>query len=97
MFETNSHFDEAERAALRLARDASIVPNATTPSHFVELRKHFEEDQIVEMVAMIALFGWLNRWNDTMATELEPEPMGFASEHLTNGGWKVGEHAATKP
>jgi len=39
MFEADGHFDEAERAALRLARDASVVPNATTPSHFVELRK----------------------------------------------------------
>ncbi len=93
MFEADGHFDEAERAALRLARDASVVPNATTPSHFVELRKYFGEDQIIEMVAMIALFGWLNRWNDTMATELESEPMGFASEHLTQGGWKVGKHA----
>jgi uncharacterized peroxidase-related enzyme len=93
LFETDGHFDEAERAALRLARDASVVPNATTPAHFVDLRKHFGEDEIVEMVAMIALFGWLNRWNDTMATELEIEPMEFASRHLAGRGWKAGKHA----
>ena len=30
-FETSDLFDAAERAALRLARDAAILPNAATP------------------------------------------------------------------
>lgn len=85
---------DSEQDTLRLARDASVVPNAKTPAHFVELRNHFGEDEIVEIVAMIALFGWLNRWSDTMATELEREPMEFASRYLTQRGCKVGKHAA---
>ena len=32
-------------------------------------------DQIVEIVAVIATFGFLNRWNDTVATQLEDEPL----------------------
>jgi len=92
LFETDGHFDAAERAALRLARDAAMTPNATTPEHFAELRKHFGEDEIVEMVAMISLFGFLNRWNDTMGTQLEEEPLQFASEHLSQRGWQVGKH-----
>ena len=39
-FETSDHFSDVERAALRFARDAAIVPNATTPAHFEELRRH---------------------------------------------------------
>jgi uncharacterized peroxidase-related enzyme len=91
-FETDSRFNEAERAALRLARDAGLVPNATTPEHFTQLRRHFSESQIIELIAVISMFGWLNRWNDTMATQLEDEPLRFASEHLAKRGWQVGKH-----
>lgn len=92
-FETSPLFDDAERAALRLARDAALVPNATTPEHFAALRPHFSEEEIVEIVATISLFGWLNRWNDTMATELEEEPTTFASGALASHGWEAGKHA----
>jgi uncharacterized peroxidase-related enzyme len=93
-FETSPEFTAAERAALRLARDAAIVPNATTPAHFAELRRHFDDGEIVEIVATISLFGWLNRWNDTMATQLEAEPLEFASTHLAVTGWEAGKHNA---
>lgn len=94
-FETSALFDDAERAALRLARDAGIVPNCTSPEHFVELRKHFRNGEIVEIVATISLFGFLNRWNDTMATELESEPLHFASANLTGHGWQPGKHSSS--
>ena len=94
-FESSPLFTERERAALRLARDGALVPSATTEAHFKELRKHFSEEEIVDVVAVIALFGFLNRFNDTMATPLEPEPLTFASEHLTSRGWNVGKHART--
>jgi len=92
-FETDDRFSPAERAALRVARDGAVVPNATTDEHFKELRKHFAEDQIVEIVAVIAMFGWLNRWNDTMATELEEIPLAFAAKYLAGRGWTAGRHA----
>ena len=91
-FETRPDFDASEQAALRLARDAGLVPNLVTAGHFVELRKHFSEEQLVELVAVISLFGWLNRWNDTLATELEDEPRRFATAHLGGSGWDVGKH-----
>jgi hypothetical protein len=46
------------------------VPNAVTDAHFAELKKHYTDAQIVEIVAVISLFGFLNRFNDTTATEL---------------------------
>lgn len=70
-FEQSSEFSEAERAALRFAQAAGKVPNAVGDSDFAELRRHFDDDQILEMVAVLALLGFLNRWNDTLATPLE--------------------------
>lgn len=91
-FETDDRFTEAERAALRLARDGAQQPNAVTSRHFSELGPHFSQEQIVELVAVIALFGFLNRWNETMATHLEDEPMDFASRNLGAAGWEPGRH-----
>lgn len=91
-FETSELFSEPERAALRLARDAAQVPNAVTDEHFAELSRHFSEGQIIQIVATVSLFGYLNRWNDTMATMLEPEPLAFAAEHLGPAGWEPGKH-----
>ena len=92
-FETSDLFDEAERAALRLARDASLASGAVTDAHFEALRRHHDEDAILEIVAVIALFGWLNRWNDTLGTTLEASPLGFASSQLVGRGWEAGPHA----
>jgi uncharacterized peroxidase-related enzyme len=86
-FETSPLFDDAERAALRLARAAAVVPNEVTTAHFDDLRRHFDDDQIVEIVAPVALFGFFNRWNDTMATDLEAPQAHFAAAHLGPTGW----------
>lgn len=91
-FETDGRFTAAERAALTLARDAAQVPNLTTDAHFDELKRHFDETQIVQIVAVISLFGYLNRWNDTMATTLEDAPLAFAAEHLAGRGWRPDKH-----
>jgi uncharacterized peroxidase-related enzyme len=94
-FETSPLFDEAERAALRLARDASVSPSAVTDDHFEALREHFSEETILEIVATIALFGFLNRWNDTLATSLEDEPLVFGERHLSQLGWRPGPHGGS--
>jgi uncharacterized peroxidase-related enzyme len=80
-FESSPLFNDAERAALRLALHGSIVPNQATDADFDELRKHFTNEQIVEIMGVIALFGWLNRWNDTMDTTLEESPASFHLQH----------------
>jgi uncharacterized peroxidase-related enzyme len=91
-FETSPLFSEAERSALRLARDASLLPNLATREHFDALREHYSEGEIVEILAVVSLFGFLNRWNDTMATDLEDEPFAFASETYGARQWKPGKH-----
>jgi len=85
-------FSAAERAALALAFAAGSVPNESGAGHFARLRKHFTERQIVQIVAVIAVFGFLNRWNDTLATELEAMPKEFAATALGSIDWRVGKH-----
>ena len=92
-FERSPLYTDAERAALRFARDASVVPGAVTPEHFEELRRHWDEGEIVEILAVIALFGFLNRWNDSMATDLEEIPEAFAGRTIGPLGWEPGKHA----
>jgi alkylhydroperoxidase family enzyme len=86
-FRTSPLFTAAERAALELAAAAGSAPPAVTDAHFVELKKHFNEDAIVEIVAVLALLGWLNRWCQTLAPELEPGATEFARAHLAASGW----------
>lgn len=91
-YETSELFTDAEKAALDLALAAGTVPNQATDEHFDALRPHFSEDDIVEIVAVIALFGFLNRWNDTLATTLEDSPLAFAESHLAPKGWVADKH-----
>ncbi len=92
-FEASPLFSEAERAALRLALAAGYVPNGAADEHFEALRRHYSESEIVEIVCVISMFGWLNRFNDTLANELEEDAVAFAGEHLAHAGWEVGKHA----
>ena len=94
-YRTSPLFNAAERAALDVALAAGQVPNEVTDAMFAELRKHWNEGEVVEIVAVIALFGFLNRWNDTMATPLESEPVEVGEKHLAGMGWSVGKHART--
>ena len=91
-FETHSLFSDSERAALRVAMKAGQLPNECNDEDFDALKAHWDEGQIVEIVASIGLFGYLNRWNDTMATELEEYPAGVAERILGDWGWNRGKH-----
>lgn len=91
-FERSNFFTDAERAAMNLALAAGASPNATEPEHFIELRKHFSEAQIIEILAVIAVGGYLNRWNDTIATVTDQESIDFASRVLAPIGWDAGKH-----
>lgn len=93
-YQVSPLFSAAERAALDLAVAGAAVPNAATDAMFVELRKHWSEEQIVEIVGVIAMFGFLNRWNDTLATPLEDEPIAVGEKYLASHGWSAGKHGA---
>lgn len=79
-YQTSDLFSEAERAALRIAQGAGSSPNDVTDAQFADLKNYYSDDEIVEIVAVIAMFGFLNRWNSTMKTELEQMPAAFLKE-----------------
>lgn len=91
-FEDDDRFTDEEKAALRLARDASKVPNEVTDEHFEDLKQYYTESQIVEIVLPVCLFGFLNCFNDSMGTTLEQMPREWASEELDGTGWEIGAH-----
>lgn len=91
-FDRSALFNEAERVALELALAAGQVPNAVDDALFLRLRAYWSEEQILEIVGVISLFGFLNRWNDTLATPLEEHPVDVAKRHLASHGWTPGKH-----
>jgi uncharacterized peroxidase-related enzyme len=91
-YRTSPLYSAAERATLDFATAAASVPNAVTEDMFAELRTYWTEEQIVEIVGVISLFGFLNRWNDTLGTPLEEEPLAVGERYLARGGWSAGKH-----
>lgn len=91
-YQTSPHFSDAERAAFDFALAAACVPNAVTPEIQANLKQHWSDDEIVEILGVIALFGFLNRWNDSMATTLEPIGHEAGGKSLAHTGWAPGKH-----
>ena len=94
-FEESDLLTPLEKAAIRLARDASVVPNQVTAEHFEVLREWFSDDDLVELMAVISWRAFLNHWNSSVATETHPVPSQFAREHLSSVGWEAGKHAGS--
>lgn len=91
-YATSPLFTPAERVALDFAFAASSVPNAVDNELFDRMLAHWSEDDVVEITGVISLFGFMNRWNDTMATPLEQEPTEVGASHLASQGWTAGKH-----
>jgi alkylhydroperoxidase family enzyme len=84
-------FDAKERAALDFALAAAAQPNAMTDDLFAATQLHWTDAQIVEILGVVAMFGFLNRWNDTLATPLEAAPQAVATQALGDS-WSAGKH-----
>jgi alkylhydroperoxidase family enzyme len=91
-YKTHPSFSEAERAALDFATASSVIPNGVTDEIAENLRKYWDQGEVVEMLGVIALFGFLNRWNDSMGTELEGKAIESGEAHLKSKGWEPGKH-----
>lgn len=91
-YQTSPLFSAAERVALELAVAAAAQPNDVTDELFERVKQHWSENQIVEIVSVISFFGFMNRYNDTLATPLEDEPIAVAEQHIARQGWVLGKH-----
>jgi uncharacterized peroxidase-related enzyme len=84
-------YTERERVALDFALAAGSVPNEVDAETVAALKEHWSQDEIVELLGAISLYGFLNRWNDSLATDLEDEPREMASE-FARQNWDGGKH-----
>jgi uncharacterized peroxidase-related enzyme len=91
-YTTSPLFSDAEKAAFDFALAAASVPNAVTPEIAKALKQHWTDDEIVEILGVVALFGYLNRWNDSMATTLESIGVSAGERNLAGHGWTPGRH-----
>ena len=59
-------FDDREKAAIlyadRVTRSAAVIRDAALE----DLRKHFNEEQIVELTLVVAIANFTNRFNDAL-------------------------------
>ena len=93
-YATSPLYSVRERIALDFSLAAAAQPNAVTDAQFAQLRLHWSDGEIVELLGVVAMFGFLNRWNDTMATPLEAVPDSVARESAGSHGWSAGKHSA---
>lgn len=91
-YKKHEAFSEADRAMFDLAIAASQVPNGVNDEMAEAARQHFDEGEIVEILGVVALFGYLNRWNDSMGTALEKDAADSADDILGGNGWVIGKH-----
>lgn len=91
-FENHDAFSLAEKAALRFAQEASSIPVNINKATEKELKSYWSDGDVVEMMGVISLFGYLNRWNDVMATSLEDDAKNSAAEYLNQISWTAGKH-----
>ena len=91
-YKSSDLYSEAERVALDYALAAGSVPNAVTSDLVAEMKRHWSETQIVKILGAVCLYGFLNRWNDSMATDLEASPKAMGDRVLRSGGWTGGKH-----
>jgi len=91
-YKTHPAFTPAEKAALDFALAASVIPNAVDDAIADNLRRYWDEGEIVEITGVVALFGYLNRWNDSMGTEMESGAIESGEKYLGKKGWTIGKH-----
>ena len=89
----SSAFSSTEKAALDFAFAAASVPNKVTKKLVSQLQRYWNESDIVEMMGGIALFGFFNRWNESMGSALADLPIEKGEKYLKETtNWTPGKH-----
>lgn len=93
-YASSPHYNPRERIALDLAMAAASQPNEVTDELFKQARQYWSDGEITEILGVVAMFAFLNRWNDTLGTPLEAVPNQLAERVLGVHGWRAGKHTA---
>ena len=80
-------FTAAEKAAIRLAETVTRDAHSLSDEQFAELRTHYSEGEIVELLCAIGLFNYFNRFND--ALRMEPTKPGEGDPEQARGEKRV--------
>ena len=89
-FRNSKHFSAKEKAALELAIASSSIPNQVNQKLINSVKKYWDDGDIVEILGVISLFGFLNRWNDSMGTPIEDDALKSGKEHIKD--WHPEKH-----
>jgi alkylhydroperoxidase family enzyme len=73
-------FTDRERVAMRIALVGGASNGPPSREMFAALEDEFSENDVIEIVSIISLFGFLNRWNSLMNTELEALPARYIGD-----------------
>ncbi len=68
-FEKRTDFSDAEKVALRFAERMTRDPHSVDDALWAELRRHYDEGEIIEIAAAVGLFNYFNRFNDALRME----------------------------
>ncbi|MEO1657289.1 MAG: hypothetical protein AAFR65_06165 [Pseudomonadota bacterium] len=91
-FERSNLFTDAEKAAFRFARDAGKIPTRTTAAHIEELRRHYSDREIQEIMTILISGAWLASDMQSQLTVTDQLSMSWALKNLTRFGWNPGSH-----
>ena len=68
-FRNRTDFTDAEKAAIELAERTTLDSNRVDDEFWQELRKYYDEGEIIELLAAIGLFNYFNRFNNALHME----------------------------
>lgn len=74
-FAESPHYDERERVALEFAESMTITGRRVGDDLFARARKHYAEEQLVELAAAVALENFRSKFNVALGIEAQ----GFCS------------------
>ncbi len=76
-----------EAVAVQLAERIALDPHTADDAFWARLKRHFSDDEIVELVFACAIFNWGNKFNITMHMDADevseyPKNMAYRQEAL---------------
>jgi alkylhydroperoxidase family enzyme len=93
-YKTSQYYNDAEKSAINLAIASASIPNEVNENIINDVLKYWTEIELIELISAIALYGFLERWNSSLATQLEDSPTILATKLFDQHGinWNSGKH-----
>ncbi|MEO1151266.1 MAG: hypothetical protein AAFW83_09795, partial [Pseudomonadota bacterium] len=91
-FERSEFLDPAARARMRVARDAARLPTRMTAAHIEELRRHYSDREIQEILATPIVMAWLSGSMQSIAVVTDQLSMSWMLRNFGPEGWRPGVH-----